>query len=142
QAGWPVLGDPAAPGSLLSDPFGAVRNWLGHVAVDVSADGSAFLPSALNWLQSLLSNALPDSLPDPAGFSFDMPVQGSGTYEDPWTLPLISAAASNADALAWLEPAGPPPNWAAPLAAAAAAVADSSALLDVAKSLGSFLSDL
>jgi hypothetical protein len=70
QPGWPVLGDPAAPGSLLSDPFTAVRNWLGHVAVDVSADGSAFLPSALNWLQSLLSNSLPNSLPSPAGFSF------------------------------------------------------------------------
>ena len=138
---WPTLLDPGASGSLLSDPFTALRNWLAAIAVNVGADGNAFLPVALAWLRALLAGALPASaatgLPN-----FTVPVSGSGTYEDPWALPLSTDVGSPLDALVWLEPAGPPPAWAAPLAAAATSAADLPALLAVAQSVGAFLPDL
>ena len=84
----------------------------------VSADGRAFLPQILPWLRGLLSDALPSAPGNPlAGFS--LPISGSGTYDDPWALPITTTSTANIDALVWLEPAGPPPNWAAPLIAAA-----------------------
>jgi hypothetical protein len=138
---WPTLLDPGASGSLLSDPFTALRNWLAAIAVNVGADGNAFLPVALGWLRALLADALPASAT--AGLpNFTVPVSGSGTYEDPWALPLSTNVGSPLDALVWLEPAGPPPAWAAPLAAAAASAADLPALLSIAQSVGAFMPDL
>src|SRR5439155_22589777 len=57
----PVLADPAAAGALLSDPFGALRKWLSAIAQNLSADGTPFLPYALNWLQPFLSGELPSA---------------------------------------------------------------------------------
>ena len=138
---WPALADPGAPGSLLSNPFPAIRNWLASVATGISADGRAFLPQILPWLRGLLADALPDAPGNPlAGFS--QPISGSGTYDDPWALPLTTTSTASLDALLWLEPAGPPPNWATPLIAAATGAADFSTLLQVAQQVGAFLPGL
>ncbi len=138
---WPALADPGAAGSLLSDPFLAIRNWLNSLATGVSADGRAFLPQILPWLRGLLADALPDAPGNPlAGFS--LPISGSGTYDDPWALPLTTTSTANVDALVWLEPAGPPPNWATPLIAAATGAADFSTLLQVAQNVAGFLPGL
>ena len=67
SADWPALADPGAAGSLLSDPFTALRNWLASIATGVSADGKAFLPQILPWLRGLLSDALPDAPAASAG---------------------------------------------------------------------------
>ena len=135
---WPTLGDPGAPGSLLSDPFTALRNWLGHLATDLSADGAAFLPRALAWLRALLANSLPASptaaLPHPN-------IAGSGSYEDPWALALLQGAQAT-DALVWLEPQGPPSNWATLLGAQASSAPDFLTLAGLVGQLGGFLSPL
>lgn len=135
QSDWPTLADPAIPGSLLSDPFSAMRQWLNRIAIDLSTDGSPFLPAALLWLRAILGNSLPQepSLELPEAF----PISGSGTYQDPWALPLDEASQS-AEALVWLEPAGPPSNWAASLASGANA-AGLETILEVAQSLSAFL---
>lgn len=140
-ADWPTLADPAGSGSLLSDPFTALRNWLASVATGVSADGSAYLPQILPWLRGLLSDALPDA-PGNALQGFSLPITGSGTYDDPWALPLTTTSSANVDALVWLEPAGPPPNWVTPLIAAATGTANFSTLLQVAQNVGAFLPEL
>ena len=141
SADWPALADPGAPGSLLSDPFTALRNWLNSIATSVSADGRAFLPQILPWLRGLLSDALPSAPGNPlAGFS--LPLTGSGTYDDPWALPITTTATANIDALVWLEPAGPPPNWATSLIAAATAAANFFTLLEVAQKVAGFLPGL
>lgn len=134
QSDWPALADPGAAGSLLSDPFNALRQWLSRVAVELSADGSPFLPEALSWLRALLSDALPDG---PSQGLPDVPVEGAGTYEEPWALPLL-AGNQSADALVWLEPSGPPSSWAGVLTGRANEAVDFSSLLDVAQSLSAF----
>jgi large repetitive protein len=141
SADWPALADPGAAGSLLSDPFTALRNWLASIATGVSADGKAFLPQILPWLRGLLSDALPDTPGNPLS-GFSLPVSGSGTYEDPWALPLTTSSTANLDALVWLEPAGPPPNWATPLIAAATGAANFSTLMQVAQDVAAFVPGL
>ena len=91
SADWPALADPGAAGSLLSDPFTAMRNWLNAIATGVSADGNGFLPQILPSLRGLLSGALPD-VPGDSLPSFNLPISGSGTYDDPWALPLTTTA--------------------------------------------------
>ncbi len=139
--GWPTLADPGAAGSLVGDPFTALRNWLAQIAVNVGADGTAFLPSALAWLRALLSNALP-AQPSDGLASFALPISGSGTYDDPWALPLTTGASVDVDALVWLEPAGPPPKWAAPLVNAATSATDLPSLLQIAQTLAGFMPGL
>jgi hypothetical protein len=141
QVDWPTLADPGGLGSLLGDPFTALRNWLSQIAIGISADGSAFLPQILPWLRGLFSGALP-SLPGNPLAGFSLPISGSGTYDDPWTLPLTTTSSADVDALLWLEPAGPPPNWATPLIAAATGAADFSTLMQVAQSVGGFIPGL
>lgn len=141
QSDWPMLADPGAAGSLLSDPFTALRNWLAAIAVNTSSDGSAFLPVALSSLRAFLTGAVPSS-PGAALPSFGLPLSGSGTYDDPWTLPLTSDVTSSLDALVWLEPAGPPPAWAKPLINAATTAADLPSLIAIAQQLGAFVPDL
>ena len=140
-SGWPTLADPGAAGSLLSDPAAALRNWLAQIAVKVGSDGSPLLPAALDWLRTLLSNAVP-TLPSDGLPSFSLSISGSGTYDDPWALPLTTGASVDADALVWLEPAGPPPNWALPLVNAAKSAVDFPSLLQIAQSLGTFVPGL
>ncbi|HEY1986688.1 MAG TPA: DUF6603 domain-containing protein [Terracidiphilus sp.] len=141
SADWPALADPGAAGSLLSDPFTALRNWLATVATGVSADGKAFLPQILPWLRGLLSDALPSAPGNPLD-GFSLPISGSGTYDDPWALPLTTTEAANVDALVWLEPAGPPPDWATPLVAAIAAVGDTLAFFQQAQAVAAYLPTL
>jgi hypothetical protein len=133
---WPVLADPGALGSLLSDPFGALRKWLAAISVNLSADGSPFLLQGLNWLQTFLSGALP-ATPDVA---ISMPTpSGSGTYDDPWALPLTSNSPS-VDLVAWLEPNGPPANWATQLATLATKASTFDDLAGITSRLGGFVS--
>lgn len=116
QDDWPTLVDPAGPGTLFSDPGAALRAWLEQLVSNVSADGSPFLPRLLPWLQTLIDGGLDETAaPDFSGLP---PVAGDGTYDLPWVLPLGSGNRAP-QALAWLEPAGPPSNWAAALAIAA-----------------------
>ncbi len=132
-ANWPTLADPGGPGSLLSDPFTALRNWLAQV----STGAAPLLPSALDWLQALLSNTLPATPDLPA--PFDVSLTGSGTHDDPWALPLVSSDPDAAEALVWLEPSGPPASWAQPLIAAAAGVGDFNVPVGVAQQLAAFV---
>ncbi len=141
SADWPVLADPGAAGSLLSDPFSGVRNWVASISTGVSADGKAFLPQILPYLRGLLSDALPEAPGTPLP-KFSLPISGSGTYDDPWALPLTTTDTANADALLWLEPAGPPPNWATPLIAAASGAANLRTLFQVAQSVAALLPSL
>ena len=137
QADWPALADPAGAGTLLSDPLTALRNWLASIAVQVSSDSSPFLFSGLNWLQTLLSGSLPAALTTAP--TFDVSITGSGTYDDPWELPLASSTAESTQAVVWLEPAGPPASWAAPFAAGATAAGDFGSALSVGAKLAAFL---
>jgi len=134
-ADWPVLADPGAAGSLLSDPFSALRKWLAAVVQNVSADGNAFLPYALHWLQAFLSSELPD---DSGGTIPFVPLTGSGTYDDPWALALTNNSPS-ADALVWLEPSGPPTTWAAALPSLVNGMNDFGSVVDAAAQLSGFV---
>lgn len=141
SADWPTLADPGAAGSLLSDPFSALRDWLAQIATGVSADGRPFLPQILPWLRAMLSDALPPRPGKPLP-NFSLGISGAGTYDDPWTLPLTTGAAADVDALVWLEPSGPPPVWATPLIAAATGAADFLSLFETAAALATFLPGL
>ena len=141
---WPVLTDPSGPGSAITAPVTAFRNWLNQISTSLSSSGAPFLRSGLSALISLLSNSLPAS----SGAAVAAhaaptvpPLSGSGTYDDPWCLPLLSAS-QTADLLAWLEPAGPPASWASALAEVANSVADFPALLEVVQALGPFIPGL
>ena len=115
---FPPLADPAGPGSLLTDPLSAVRTWIGKVATQLSSNGSCFFTAFIPWLEAWLSNQLPTNLTTPPNVPS---VEGQGTYDDPWVLPL--GAGSPASGLLWLEPEGPPST--ASLAAAAVTAATS-----------------
>jgi hypothetical protein len=129
QGDWPALG-----GNFFADPFGSLRGWLAHIAVDLSGDGSAFLPNALAWLTALFSGNLPATpLSLPPGT-----VNGAGTYDDPWLL----AAAQDVELISWLEPAGPPSTWAGTLSALIGSAGSFSDLVDLANRLGRFVPDV
>jgi hypothetical protein len=131
QPDWPVLS------SFIPDPFPALRTWLGHVAVDVSADGTPFLHVLLNWLGALLGGALPN---EPGTTPATSLPAGFGTYETPWVLPLGAGPA--ADALVWLEPSGPPVAWATGIGARLDAVTNFNALLTNTQELSAFVPDV
>ncbi|HKD78093.1 MAG TPA: DUF6603 domain-containing protein [Candidatus Angelobacter sp.] len=133
-ANWPLLADPGAAGSLLGDPFTALRNWVAQLATAPTP----LLFAGLNWLQSLLSNGLPANLPSQPP-SFDVSVNGSGTYADPWALPLAASDVDSVQALVWLEPSGPPAAWAQPLIAAAAGATDFGTAIAIASQLAGFI---
>jgi hypothetical protein len=136
---WPVLSDPGAVGSLISDPFSALRNWLFAVAQNLSSNGTPFLPYALKWFQAFASNALPDTADAALDRGIDLQrLAGSGTYDDPWALPL-TADSPAADALVWLEPNGPPSTWATALGKLANGTTDFSAFIDAIAQLGAFV---
>ncbi|HEY4940109.1 MAG TPA: DUF6603 domain-containing protein [Rhizomicrobium sp.] len=104
QSDFPLLGDPGAAGSLFSDPVAALQAWISTLAIGLSADGTDFASSLAAWLCGFLAKSLPDDLfsgPDRSA------LDGSGTYDDPWRLPLGDAD-SQASGLLWLEPNGPP----------------------------------
>jgi len=131
----------ATPGALFSDPVTALRNWISAIAVDVSKEGVPFLMPALGWLNALLGDALPsDTMSKPP--TFDLPLTGSGTYDDPWALPMIAGAPPSAEALVWLDSAAgmttPPAAWASALLARAGTVTDLPSLLSAANGLAAF----
>jgi hypothetical protein len=117
-ADWPLL----APG-FLSDPFGALRAWLGHIGVDQSSDQVPFLPCALQILPALFGG----------GSSY---VVGSGTYDDPWAIPVDQGV----ELLTWLEPTGPPSAWASPLPSLIGASISFGDIFEVAQQLAPFVS--
>jgi hypothetical protein len=140
-ADWPLLADPGPAGSLLSDPFTAVRGWLARVATQTSADGSPFLYDGLAWLEAFLTGALPPALPLSVP-AFNAAQSGSGSYDDPWALPLQTAGNPAAELLVWLEPAGPPAAWAQPLGALFTAAGDFPTLLQAALAIAGFIPQL
>jgi hypothetical protein len=74
------------------------------VTTGLSSDGTSFIEVIVPWFAGLISANLPPNLswpPDASTFS------GSGTYDDPWTIP-IGDETSTASTLLWLEPDGPP----------------------------------
>jgi hypothetical protein len=137
QADWPTLRDLNQSGWIFTNPQAALRDWFGRVASGVSADGSPFLPQALDWLRALLSDQLPDSISAGAPMK-DSPLPGFGVYDDPWRMPLAGTDYVPVELLAWLEPAGPPAAWAAPLAGKITSAATFNALVNAAQPLGRF----
>jgi hypothetical protein len=134
---WPVLRDPAGPGSLFSDPPAAIRDWLDRVTTGVSADGLPFMPRALATLRVLLANGIPAlNLP----FRGDeLPIEGSGTYEEPWSLGLTRDDSKPVELLAWLEPGGPPAAWANSLSALVSSASDLVSLVNRARMVADFV---
>jgi hypothetical protein len=142
QRDWPTLSDPSGPGTLFTDPFTAVRNWLATIALNTSIEGTPFLAPALAWLNAFLGDALPDA-PDVLPPTFDLAFTGSGTYDDPWGLPLIAGTPPAAEALLWLDSAtgvtSPPTAWAANLLAEIGSISDSATLVTLITRLAPFL---
>lgn len=112
---FPSLVDPADPGRLLSDPFGAVLAWLKRLVADVGASGESSLLALLGWLSALAADALDDALAAAADITtsaspLDL-LAGAGTFEQPWRLQWPGAVAAGPDLELWLDPAGPPASW-------------------------------
>jgi len=117
-ADWPIVA-----AGFLSNPGASLRAWLSHIAVDLSSDQQPFMPRALRLLPSVVGSS-------PALY-----VSGSGTYDDPWTVPVDEGV----NLLTWLEPSGPPATWAASIPAAIGAATSFNDLFAVAKSLGAWV---
>lgn len=115
-ADWPLWADPAQGGRLLTDPLAAARSWVQRVTIGIGADGR---PHALRWISALI-----DSLRDREDEDLELPgvprldplalidLDGAGTYEEPWVMPLPGAIGDTAQVEFWLGPAGPPTAWA------------------------------
>jgi hypothetical protein len=97
QADFPALGPIS-----WSDPAGSLQAWFAGLAGGLSADGSAFISGFVAWLYGLLAGTLPDDSAAPPDLSG---LAGSGTYDDPWVLPI---GGSSLAAVLWLDPDGPP----------------------------------
>ncbi len=137
---WPTL-EGATPGALFTDPVTSLRNWINAVALNVSKEGMPFLMPALGWLNALLGDALPsDTMTTPP--TFDLPLTGSGTYDNPWALPMIAGSPPAAEALVWLDSSAgvttTPTAWASALLARAGAVTDYSSLLNAVGAISAF----
>ena len=110
---WPQWADVAAPGRSLSDPLAALRGWLQRLLTTAGADGRPHLARWVAGLTQALAaqaeasvGAARAAAADPlASFQLD----GAGTFEEPWSLPLPGAdSPDTARLLVWLDPAGPP----------------------------------
>ena len=112
-ADWPLV-----PSGFLSDPFSALKTWLGQIAVNVSANQTPFLPQAMQLVSPLFGGGLGE-------------VSGSGIYDDPWAVPVDGGV----ELLTWLEPSGPPVNWTATIPAAISASASFDDLFTAAEGL-------
>ncbi|MEU1973488.1 DUF6603 domain-containing protein [Microbacterium sp. NPDC019599] len=138
SADWPALGDLFTGAGrfeqLLDDPASALRAQLRHLFTAISADGTPFSSIALQLIGRLL----------PSGFALDgdailglRSITGNGTYEDPWSIPIVSATGEPAqgvsavDGLVWLDPAGPPAEWIAAVGRLADAVSEGSKLTEM-----------
>ncbi|MFD1326243.1 alpha/beta hydrolase family protein, partial [Micromonospora sonneratiae] len=80
-----------------------------------TADGTApagpHLRHLLELTQALLTDRLP-ALPGQPVPGPDLPVDGSGTPDVPWRVPIHRSGEDTVELLTWLEPAGPPGTWA------------------------------
>ena len=113
---WPLLEPPSGHlTALLDDPVGALRGRLGDL-LSAAADPEGRLPvlAVLDRVRDVLTRSLP-ARPDLPGLP-TVPVAGSGSYEDPWRVPLTDPAtpvvSQPVDVLVWAEP-GPPRSWGA-----------------------------
>jgi pimeloyl-ACP methyl ester carboxylesterase len=125
-------------GSLFARAGEALRERARAVALDLDEAGEPFAERVLAQLAALLRDQVPRAA-ERCAPRLDVPVGGAGTYADPWTLPLRG---ERAELLAWLEPAGPPPDWAAALAARVGRVADAPTLVAQLERLPSFVPGL
>lgn len=128
-ADWPLLSDPAGPGSLLSDPVAAMRAHGRRLAAAVSSDGTPFLLPAMRWAAALLGDVLPPTPAQAAG-GFDALVEGCGRPDDPWRL-----SSGALQGRLWMEPDGPPQAWPTGLAARLGAATTWAELLHAARDL-------
>ena len=109
---WPQWADAAAPGLSLSDPLAALRGWLQRLLTTAAVDGR---PHLVRWVAGLTA-ALGPQLEATLGTErpaidplAQLQLEGAGTFDEPWSLPLPGAAATDAaQVLVWLDPAGPP----------------------------------
>lgn len=117
--------------TLLGSPSGFLVNWLNALFTS-----NASLPTL--WLQGLggflrgLFDTSPAVQPEPA-----LTVTGSGTYDDPWAVAL-DAGTPTLQALAWLEPNGPPAAWSKVASDALAAAADPLCMLSALQRLAPY----
>jgi hypothetical protein len=135
-ADWPVLD--AQPGGLpdiLADPAAALRDLAHRLLSGVSAAGEPYATTALRIVGALLR-----SWDAPAGTrpDVDVPITGSGSYDDPWAIALPATDDTTADLLVWLDPGGPPTEWLASLATRAASVASGAQLAHLLNGLAAF----
>jgi hypothetical protein len=131
---WPLIAPLGGGGLnvLLSDPLGVLRDWLGRIATELSADGTPFALHLLSWLKAWLQASLP-TLDAPEFGAMELDVGGAGTYADPWRVDLTDAGSTQL--LAWLEPDGPPTSWAAAIPGLVFAQPTASSLLAFAARL-------
>jgi hypothetical protein len=109
--GWPLLDlSTGHLGDLLGQPMEALRTRLAGLALSADLDGTIPMDVVLDRVRDVLCCALPSRADLPAIPSAP-PVRGTGTYEDPWRIPLTDRdtplVAEPVDLLTWLEPAPP-----------------------------------
>jgi uncharacterized protein DUF6603 len=124
--------------SLFARPGDALRERTRALLCDLDADGEPFADRALAQLGALLRDQVPRAA-DAFATRLDVPLTGAGTYAAPWALPLVG---EEAEALLWLEPAGPPATWAAGLAQRVDGAADAATLVGLLPRVAGLLDDL
>ncbi|MCI0688951.1 MAG: hypothetical protein L0Y54_17230 [Sporichthyaceae bacterium] len=106
--GWPSLlpTDSAGFAAALADPLGTVADLLRRIATGTTPDGEPLLAAAVPWIAGLITGAVPvtpGAIPPPA-----IATGGSGSYEDPWTVPVLAEAEAGSGGpalLLWCDPA-------------------------------------
>jgi large repetitive protein len=109
---WPTLAPPDQDDfrSLVTGLGQAYQAWIAKAVTGTSpSTGLPYAGSLLAWVQVLLNGALPAAGGSP--FPLDLPITGSGTYTDPWAIPVDAGSGYVVEALAWLDPDGPPMAW-------------------------------
>ena len=129
--------NPADLRSLLDDPGALLRKRLHDLLLSVDPATGEAAPERL--LQAIAA-AVRNQVPAAGDSGLDMPIDGTGTYADPWALAIEDD--QQLELVAWLDPAGPPPGWATPLSARVRGAADAATLLAYVPRSGAFLPEL
>jgi hypothetical protein len=113
-ADWPPLPLPDAGDlrSILDDLAAVARARLARLAGDATGlgeTGEPYVLAGLRLIRRLLAGELGSGTGPLTARAEEGEPAGTGAPADPWRLPL---AGGDVRALAWLEPAGPPPAWA------------------------------
>jgi hypothetical protein len=113
---WPLIELPGGHlEQLVADPIEALRQRLAELVSAATDDGRIPLLAALDQLRDILAHALP-TRPDLPTVPSAPQVAGTGSYGDPWCIPLTDAStplvSEPIDLLCWMEP-GPPRDWSA-----------------------------